>query len=716
MPKLVNFRPVVLLAGGLALGITLGYFGLSDNTLGKILTILVAILFCAVLVFFSTEKLRPLLKTVFTVLFALAFSLGAFYFGGTVERYKKADVSGHTLTVTGRISSFTPLGGYATAVIDDVSVSGVYNGQSEYKIFAVIYGDTDADIGSEITFKGVLKDKTAFAEGKFAASQISEKIKYFIELGGNDIEITEVRMNPFTAVNKFIRDTLKSGMDGEEFAVAYAMLTGNSDYMSEQTLSGYRNAGVAHVFAVSGLHIGVLATAIYFLLKKMRINGKVAFFITLAACVFYAGVCGFSASSLRAVLMFAVLNVADIFGFKYDGVSSVFFAMLVILLISPVQLLCAGFQLSFSVVLTIVILLNPLKKLFKKLPEKIRSVFAITISAELGGIPVLLLNFGHFTVISAAVNIVFIPLAAVFYIFLLVSTLLGGAFSPTVFLFLPKNVIYGLNRAFGFFDFGIFVVGGLTVGGFVILYYLALVVASGLINLKKVVKFLLTLVLCLSFIAGTGIKTADVNNGVYATATGGKSFSAVLFSKGRENLLVVADVNHIFSVAKIKVAAAKTKGVTTVLFLDTGRKIDLQVAYTKLKNYFDVEYLLYCGEKEERSEYVLEKEYKALKTARLTDGDKVRFGDNEWYIYADGKCVAGRIGENSVAVTSDFGDGYYAYVGAIKESPDVIFTADRAARLYADYSPYITVSLRYSTEFPDAERENYLLRLDKSLK
>ena len=88
--------------------------------------------------------------------------------------------------------------------------------------------------------------------------------------------------------------------------------------------------------------------------------------------------------------MFFFLNFATLVGLKYDGISAVFAAAFTILVFSPAQLFCVGFQLSFAVVLSIIILFVPLKKLLKFLPDKIAAPLAVSFSAEVGGIPVLL--------------------------------------------------------------------------------------------------------------------------------------------------------------------------------------------------------------------------------------------------------------------------------------------------------------------------------------
>ena len=720
MRKFVNFRPVVFLCGGLILGVLLAYFITCGDLLGIILTALFGAAFSTVSVFFSATSLKPALKTVFILLFCAFAICGFLSFDSSVKNYNNANVGGHSLHVCGRISEITFKDGYADAVIEGVSVSGVLNGSTDYKIQAIIYGETVADIGDRVEFDGVLIDRTAFYRGKFSGAQVAEKVKYFIELSADDLTVTGSSANVFQVVHKYLRDALKSGMTAagdeynDEFAVAYALLVGNSDYISEQTLSSYRSAGVAHIFAVSGLHIGVLATAVFFLLKLLRLNDKAAFFIAFALCLFYAGVCGFSASALRAALMFAVLNAAKRFGFKYDGLSSLFFAAFIILLLSPTQLFCVGFQLSFSVVFTVVVLMGRLNALFGRLPEKLRALVSLSISAEIGGLPIMLLAVGNFPAFSVFINILFIPVISVLFIILLILTVLGGAFAPTVFLFLPKYAIFGLNKFFGFFDMRAFLISGLAIGGYAAVYFLAVAVAGGLINLKRTVKTVTVLILSAVVVFGVSVSTADENRGMYAEATGSETLSAVLFRHRQENLLVITDVNYIFSANGLKRAAAKSDGNLTVVILSGGKGVDIQVVYTKLKNYVFVSAILYAGSRAEDAEYVLYKEYPELSVKNVRDGDAVTFCGETLTVAGDGRALSGKVGNYDVAVIAPIDGGE---LPDLKFKDGIVFCTNGAAATFADgkYSPVETVSLRYSPKFRNAESENPILRLDKRI-
>jgi competence protein ComEC len=263
------------------------------------------------------------------------------------------------------------------------------------------------------------------------------------------------------------------------------MLCGNSDFIDGELLENYRSVGVAHIFAVSGLHIGFLALVLKFILSKIKMNRFVRAFLIIFVLLFYSGVCGFSSSSIRATIMCAVSLIASAVGKKYDRLSSVSFALIIVLMIWPVQLFSLGFQLSFGVVFGIILLSRPIANILRFLPRKLSISLSSVISAQLTSLPICLYAFKEFSAISVIANLIFIPIVGFVFIFLFVSVLLslitglGG-----VFLFLPSYVVKGINYLFSIADYKIFMIGGVSLGAFGVVYYLALIISSQVVNLK----------------------------------------------------------------------------------------------------------------------------------------------------------------------------------------------------------------------------------------
>ena len=231
-------------------------------------------------------------------------------------------------------------------------------------------------------------------------------------------------------------------------AFAYATLFGDTDYMFESDKSAMREVGVAHVFAVSGLHIGVLAGVLLFLLRKFKLKDGVSLLILLPIFGFYAYLSGFTPSVLRAVIMVSLGLVASHFGMRYDGISSLSFAAIVILLARPLLLFDLSFVMSFLAIFGLQSLTSPLKQAFvrRKMKEGLAEALALSIATTVALVPVSAVVFGRITLVGFLLNVIVVPLASVSYVLTLIGLLLTaiipsfGAFLGAVSI-LPTAII-----------------------------------------------------------------------------------------------------------------------------------------------------------------------------------------------------------------------------------------------------------------------------------
>lgn len=704
MRKIVNFRVAAFSATGLVAGILFSYCLLLGSVVGVIAVCASAVIFAVLSVFFSSAKFSGAGKFLCLLFFVLCSVFGGVKFNNIANNYQNAELGGHILGVSGNASEITVKENFTSVIVSDVKVTGAIKGKLRYKIFLYVYGENDMRLGDKIAFTAAISDLTLFYNGKFSASALAQGIKYSAEVNAEDLTVTERSPNLFEKCNLFIFDTLKAGLREDEFPIAYAMLTGNSDYIAEENLANYRAAGVAHIFAVSGLHIGFLATAIYFILNKLKVNSFVSFFLTLACCVFYSGVCGFSASSLRAVIMFFFLNFAKLFGLKYDGISAACAAAFLILVFSPAQLFCVGFQLSFAVVLSIIILFVPLKKLLKFLPDKIAAPIAVSFAAEIGGIPVLLYAFGKFASLSLFVNLLFIPIAGIVYIALIVCTVLGGIFSPTVLLFLPEYMLYGLNFIINAVDFKIFLIGGFTFGAFAAAYYGVLLTAGGLFNFGKIIKSVACVTLAVISIAGTWAVTSARNKKLCGTVIGSENLSAVLFTVNDANLLVISDISYKnFPLYRLKKAAERADGnnVAVVLLKQT-KTTELLPLTIRLKTVLNVNTLYYYGEKDVTVELIFGKVFSDFILADMSDGDSFKRGGGEFTFLLGGRCLMAQANGYNTAVFSSLADTEDC--SGLPINPQAAICFDKYNSVTQLYSPEITVSFREKYGYKDGEK------------
>lgn len=145
---------------------------------------------------------------------------------------------------------------------------------------------------------------------------------------------------------------------GEEAGVASAMLFNHKEDMAQEEMAAFRTLGVAHVTAVSGLHVGILAAALLPLLRRLRVGRRRRFGLLALFLLAYSWLTGFSAASLRASVMFLLGLLAQGWSRKPEPLSLLSTAMIVVLLLRPLDANSAGFVLSFSA-MGAILLLNP---------------------------------------------------------------------------------------------------------------------------------------------------------------------------------------------------------------------------------------------------------------------------------------------------------------------------------------------------------------------
>ena len=523
------------------------------------------------------------------------------------NRDNNANLNYHYYTVEGRVCSIYKTQEGTTLVIEKADISGNFSARLDYKISLKVYGEIDEriDLGSRVSFFALLQDRDMIYNSKPNVYGIADDIKYSASISAEKLTLVSQRPSFFHRVHMFLRDSLTSGLDEEEFSVAYALLLGQDDYMDIHTLSQFRSAGVAHIFAVSGLHIGFLATLFIFLFKKLKLNEWLSLIFTAFILIFYSGVCGLSSSSIRASIMCITLLLCNNLGIKYDGLTSVSISAIIILILSPIQLFTAGFALSYGVVLGIILLTPVFMQVLKFMPYKLSSLLSSVVSAQLVSIPICLIFFNSVSVISIIFNLAILPIIGAIYILTFLSTLLGGILCiPNITLFISNYIFNGLIYLFTLTDFSIFMVGGISLSIYVLLYYLALLVFSGFFNLDKVLKASLCIVLIISFVCASVLHNLSLSRQTRVYVIGDERTCVVAIFSKEEDILVVNAFSSYSSLYQISDILEKeeTRKVDTIIITNLYDQTDIHTIVTKIHYLANFDRVYYYGQTQPQQE------------------------------------------------------------------------------------------------------------------
>lgn len=209
----------------------------------------------------------------------------------------------------------------------------------------------------------------------------------------------------------------------EQAGIIEALIWGKKDELDKELLGEFSKAGVVHILAVSGLHVGLVYVVISFIVFRVFHNNRsrwLRFVFTTLALWLYAALTGFSPSVMRASAMFTCLIIGEQFHQTRDSFNILAASAVFLMIIQPAVLTETGFHLSYLAVLGIMTLQKPLEKMlyFKnKSAQKIWSLSCVSLSAQLTTLPICLYLFHQFPTYFLISNLIVIPITTLILYF-----------------------------------------------------------------------------------------------------------------------------------------------------------------------------------------------------------------------------------------------------------------------------------------------------------
>ena len=210
-----------------------------------------------------------------------------------------------------------------------------------------------------------------------------------------------------------IADVYDNVLPSKESGLLKAIILGDRLELDEEIYELFRNAGIVHIIAVSGLHISIFAAILMILLGKF--SKRFADILLLIILFLYAIFTGCSPSVVRAVIMMYVFIIGDMLGRDYDVISSCAFAAILLLVYSPCYIYDMGFQYSFTAVFIIGMTADLLRKY--NISSGYLGTFIVSVAVAFGVKPITLYYFGYINFIDFAVNIIVICFMGILVLF-----------------------------------------------------------------------------------------------------------------------------------------------------------------------------------------------------------------------------------------------------------------------------------------------------------
>jgi len=315
---------------------------------------------------------------------------------------------------------------------------------------------TNIFVGQEVEITGVAAPpKVAVAEGMFDYRAYLKQQGIFYQLQAASEQDWRVLSSPSRPplsdrFREWARQALALGLpvQDESLRLEWALTLGWKTALTEEVSEPFVQAATYHIFAVDGLRMAIVFGIFFYLFRALGLPRAVCGLVLLPLIWFYTGLTGWPASAIRASVMLSVVIIGWVLRRPSDLINSLFAAALIILLWEPRQLFQAGFQLSFFVVLCIILILPALRELGRRLtapdpllPEELHprwrkvlrapteylgDLSLTSFAAWIGSLPLVAYYFHIVTPVSTPANVLAVPLCALVLISNLISLVLAA--------------------------------------------------------------------------------------------------------------------------------------------------------------------------------------------------------------------------------------------------------------------------------------------------
>lgn len=171
----------------------------------------------------------------------------------------------------------------------------------------------------------------------------------------------------FNAAKKAIISSVDGFHEGK--SILLAMILGERDEIGKNLMNAFKSSGTMHIFAISGLHVGIISMMAVYILSFAGVSRKNVFYFITPFLFFYVYLTGMQPSAIRAAIMISVYFAAPVFGRKPDVFGSVAFTLIAVLLFNPLKLDEIGLVMSFAMVLGIILFMPRIQEILSFLSK-----------------------------------------------------------------------------------------------------------------------------------------------------------------------------------------------------------------------------------------------------------------------------------------------------------------------------------------------------------
>lgn len=310
------------------------------------------------------------------------------------------------------------------------------------KLRVLCYFNAEVGKGDRVRIRGVLQPPARPGnpgEFDYSAYLAYDRIYYILEVKeAEDVEIISRGVgleSYFSSYRLRGEEIIRNILPPEEAAVLLGMLLGQKEALEAERYSEFQKIGVAHVFAVSGLHVGFVLLLSSWLSSLLGFSRKTKFYFGVCCLFVYGSVVGWPISVVRASIMALLGLFAYYMGQENSFMNSLGIAGIVILLLNPYDLFKISFQLSFLATWGLVCIF-PLVKKFWGYQSRLWDLVLIPLCSQIAVLPLVAFYFNLFTPVSIISNIAVMYAVGAAVMLGFMSLLVNGFFPVLASIFL----------------------------------------------------------------------------------------------------------------------------------------------------------------------------------------------------------------------------------------------------------------------------------------
>lgn len=293
--------------------------------------------------------------------------------------------------------------------------------------------EPDLQIGNRIQVQGELDlFEEASNPGMFdqRAYYRAKNVRYYLwaeqwEIVNRQVDFLNNKIYQFRCQ---LAEILEKIADEKDIGIMQAVALGEKSELDAEWKELYQENGIAHILAVSGLHISCVGILFYQLLRRITGSFGISGWISGTMVIGYIVLTGSNVSAIRAGCMFLVLLLANKTGKVYDMASSLSAAMIGILFCYPLQLFQSGFLLSVSTVAGIAIIAPAIYE--GESHSKWWKGLVVSCSIQYSSLPILLWGFFSYPLYSILLNMLVLPLTSILLFSAGVGAVMGLYWMP----------------------------------------------------------------------------------------------------------------------------------------------------------------------------------------------------------------------------------------------------------------------------------------------